>query len=99
VRANVPSVTANPMGDLAAWIHLNRRAQPTAVPTAPPTSRAKNVSARADGVPQNPLGVLYPTPTQLRDVGLPLGVLLLFGVAFVVMTVAAVRHFRSLHRR
>jgi subtilisin family serine protease len=99
VRANVPSVTANPMGDLAAWIHLNRRAQTTATPTVLPTSVATPVAAPAAGVPQNPLGVLYPTPTQLRDVGLPLGVLLVFALAFVVMAVAAVRHFRSLHRR
>jgi subtilisin family serine protease len=99
VRNSVPTVKANPMGDLAAWIHLNRRAAPTASPTAPPTPKSTGVPVTANAAPQNPLGTLYPTPTQLRDVGLPLGVLLAFALALVVMTVLAARHFRSLRRR
>jgi type VII secretion-associated serine protease mycosin len=99
VRATVPSVTTNPMGDLAAWIHLNRRAAPTAVPTAPPTSRAVPVHTKAEAGPRNPLGWLYPTPNQLHDVGLPLGILLLFLIALIAMIVTATRHFRRLRRR
>lgn len=99
VRATVPSVTTNPMGDLAAWIHLNRRAAPTAVPTAPPTSTAAPVTTKADAGPRNPLGTLYPTPNQLHDVGLPLGILLLFLIALIAMIVTATRHFRRLRRR
>ena len=99
VRNTVPSVTANPMGDLAAWIHLNRRAAPTATATAPPTSASTPAPVAAGAAPQNPLGTLYPTPTELRDVGLPLGVLLAFALALIVMLVLAVRHFRSLRRR
>ncbi|MEJ1229491.1 MAG: hypothetical protein WDM88_00850 [Galbitalea sp.] len=99
VRNTVPSVTANPMGDLAAWIHLNRRAEPTATPTTPPTSVPTPVPVRGVALPENPLGVLYPTPTQLRDVGIPLGVLILFGVALVVMIVLALRRFRTLRGR
>ena len=34
-------VSANPMGILAAWIHLNRRAEPTTTPTTPPTSHSR----------------------------------------------------------
>ncbi|HEY4269531.1 MAG TPA: S8 family serine peptidase [Galbitalea sp.] len=99
VRATVPSVSTNPMGDLAAWIHLNRRAAPTAVPTAPPTSTATPVKTKADAGPSNPLGSLYPTPNQLHDVGLPLGILLLFLIALIAMIVTATRHFRRLRRR
>jgi subtilisin family serine protease len=99
VRATVPTVTANPMGSLAAWIHLNRRAAPTAPPSAPPTSSATPAPAQAEALPADPLGALYPTPTQLRDIGLPLGVLLAFALGLVVMIVLAVRHFRTLRGR
>jgi hypothetical protein len=87
------------MGDLAAWIHLNRRAAPTATPTPPPTSGSTPAPVRAQALPTNPLGSLYPTPTQLRDVGLPLGVLVAFALALLTMIVLAVRRFRSLRRR
>jgi subtilisin family serine protease len=99
VRASVPTVTANPMGSLSAWIHLNRRAAPTAPPSPPPTSTATPAPARAEALPADPLGALYPTPTQLRDVGLPLGVLLAFALALIAMIVLAVRHFRTLRAR
>jgi type VII secretion-associated serine protease mycosin len=99
VRATVPSVSANPMGDLAAWIHLNRRAAPTATPTTPPTSNAAPVHEQSQSLPQDPIGVLYPTSIQLRDVGLPLGVILAFLLALVAMIVLAVRHFRRLRER
>ena len=99
VRNTVPSVTANPMGDLAAWIHLNRRAEPTATPTTPPKSTSTAAPTTVAAGPSNPLGILYPTPTQLRDVGLPLGVLLTFGLAALVMIVLALRQFGRLRRR
>jgi type VII secretion-associated serine protease mycosin len=99
VRNNVPSVKTNPMGDLAAWIHLNRRATGPATPTTPPTSDATAAPSAAGAVPQNPLGILYPTPTELRNVGLPLGIILAFLVAAVVMLVAASRHLGRLRRR
>ena len=66
VRDPVASVKANPMGDLAAWIHLNRRAEPTATPTTPPTSISTAAPQHRAGGPTSPLGILYPTPTQLR---------------------------------
>jgi subtilisin family serine protease len=99
VRNAVPSVKANPMGDLAAWIHLNRRAEPTATPTTPPTSSSTAAPAHVVAGPTNPLGILYPTPTQLRNVGLPLAVILAFGLAAIVMIVLAVRQFGRLRRR
>jgi subtilisin family serine protease len=99
VRNTVPSVKANPMGSLAAWIHLNRRAEPTATPTTPPTSRSTAAPAVAQGGPENPLGILYPTPTQLRNVGLPLGLILAFVLAALTMIVLAVRHLGRLRGR
>ncbi len=99
VRNPVPSVKANPMGDLAAWIHINRRAEPTATPTTPRTSTSTAAPQRAASAPANPLGILYPTPTQLRNVGLPLGVFLLFGLAALTMIVLAFRQFGRLRRR
>jgi subtilisin family serine protease len=103
VRDTVPSVTTNPLGSLTAWIHLNRRAEATAEPSAPPASTGKSgsgsASARAAGTAENPLGVLYPTSTELRNVGLPLGVLLAFAIIAAVMIVAAVRQFGRLSRR
>jgi hypothetical protein len=92
-------VKKNPMGSLADWIHLNRRAQPTATPTTPPTSTSTAAPNRAAAGPVNPLGALYPTPTQLRDVGLPMGVILVFVLLGVVMLVLAVRQFGRLRRR
>jgi subtilisin family serine protease len=99
VRNPVPSVKANPMGDLAAWIHLNRRAEPTATPTTPPTSTSTVTPQHGASGPTNPLGILYPTATQLRNVGLPLGVFLLFGLAALTMIVLALRQFGRLRRR
>jgi subtilisin family serine protease len=99
VRNPVPSVKANPMGDLAAWIHLNRRAEPTATPTTPSTSTSTVTPQHGASGPTNPLGILYPTATQLRNVGLPLGVFLLFGLAALTMIVLALRQFGRLRRR
>lgn len=98
VRAPVASVKANPMGDLAAWIHLNRRA-PVTQASAPPTSTAVPVPKAGTVQAANPIGSLYPTATQLRDVGLPLGILGLFLAALFTMIVLARRQFRSLRER
>jgi hypothetical protein len=99
VRNTVPSVKANPMGDLAAWIHLNRRAEPTATPTTPPTSTSTANPSHVAAGPTNPLGILYPTPTELRNVGLPIGVLIAFGLAALTLIVLAVRQFGRVRRR
>jgi subtilisin family serine protease len=99
VRNTVPNVTANPMGSLSAWIHLNRRAEPTATPTTPPTSHSTAAPTVAQSGPENPLGILYPTPTQLQNVGLPLGLILAFALAALTMIVLAVRHLGRLRGR
>jgi subtilisin family serine protease len=99
VTATVPLVKDNPMGSLQSWIHLNRRAEPTAAPTSSATAASTPVPTPTHASAQNPLGVLYPTPIQLRAVGLPLFVVLVFLAALAAMVVLAVRHFRTLRRR
>jgi subtilisin family serine protease len=93
VSAQVATVTANPMGDLAEWIRVYRRAEstPTPLPTAIPTPTPAPEIATG---PQSPLGTLLPTVNQLRDVGIPLAVVLVFGgllVAYVAVAVARVK--------
>jgi len=98
VNDNVASVTKNPLGSLSAWIKLNRPAVQKAPSTASPTPAATAVP-KAAGLPENPLGVLYPTPTQLRDVGIPIGVILAFVIAALAMLVLAIRHLGRLRGR
>ncbi|MDQ1555125.1 MAG: hypothetical protein QOI02_127 [Actinomycetota bacterium] len=99
VNATVKPVTANPMGSLASWIRINRRAVPTATPTIAPAAPATPQPSSARATPSDPMGSLYPTPTQLRTVGIPLGVLLIFALLAAGLVVGAVRHYRSLRRR
>jgi len=96
VDDTVKSVKANPMGDLAEWIRINRRASATTEPTLPPTqtSTAAPVVPEKAATPRNPLGAIYPTAAQLRNVGLPLGVVGLFVVALGLMVAGAYRQFR-----
>ncbi len=74
VRAEVPQVTENPMGDLAEWVRINRRAEatPSPVPTETPTPQPIAFP--------DPIGVLLPEPTDLQLLGPPLVVLLLLAV-------------------
>jgi len=97
VSANVPLVTENPMGSLAEWIKLYRRAPSTAVPV--PTSTATQAPAPpVVAGPVNPLGTVLPTVNLLRNVGVPLGVFLLFGGILAFLVVRAVRIVRSSRR-
>lgn len=96
VTASVPTVTANPMGELSEWITLYRRADATPVPL--PTSVPYTIPETIPLAPDSPLGSLLPTPNQLRVAGVPLLVFAVFGAAFVVVVVVAVRHFRSLRQ-
>lgn len=90
---NVARVDANPMGDLADWITVYRRADatPAPVPTAVPSASPAPVAV----APRTPLGTLLPTVNLLRNVGIPVGVLLLFAGLAVWLVVGAVRQFRS----
>ena len=93
VTANVPEVDANPMGDLAEWITVYRRAEstPAPIPSTPPREVPAPVVAR----PESPLGTLLPTVSLLRDVGIPLVVVVLFAGLLVAFSVGAVRRFKT----
>ena len=96
VTASVPSVTENPMGDLAEWITVYRRAASTAVPT--PTAEPAPVPEKVVAGPANPLGTLLPTVNLLRNVGIPFGVLVLFCAAFVFVAARVVLRVRQRRR-
>ena len=100
VQASVPRVSENPMGSLAEWITVHRRAPSTAVPapttapSAPPTSTATPV-APDSARPQSPLGTILPTVSLLRNVGIPLAVVLFFIAAFVAVVVVGIQRVRA----
>jgi subtilisin family serine protease len=79
VTADVPEVDANPMGDLADWIRVNRPhdAGGEAIEAGPAPVAAPVPERTFD-----PVGVLVPSPMMLSQVGAPLlGALL---IAFVI---------------
>lgn len=79
VTADVPQVEANPMGDLAEWIRVNRPhdAEGEAIEAGP----APVAQSAPEGT-FDPVGVLVPSPMMLSQVGAPLlGALL---IAFVI---------------
>lgn len=97
VTAQVPVVIANPMGDLAEWITIYRRAAPTPVPV--PTRSSTPAPPVVVAAPANPLGTLLPTVNLLRNVGIPLGVVVLFSGGLVVVVVLGVRAVRLVRRQ
>ena len=94
VTATVPAVTANPMGDLAEWITIYRRAESTPVPV-PTRTGAAPVLPEVAPPPTNPLGTLLPTVNLLRNVGIPVGVIVLFLGALATIVLLGVRRFRA----
>jgi type VII secretion-associated serine protease mycosin len=98
VSADIPAVIDNPMGDLAEWIRINRRADS---PELPPSTEAPLpvTTPVAAPNPESPLGSLLPSISQLRDIGVPLAVFIIFGGSAIAMIVRATQHFRSLRRK
>jgi type VII secretion-associated serine protease mycosin len=94
VTADVARVDANPMGDLAEWVRLYRRADVVEVPevsaSAVPGAEPEDVAPEASG-PLDPIGALYPGVEQLRTIGIPVAVVGVFGVAAVWVLVAGLR--------
>lgn len=93
VRGEVARVDANPMGDLAEWIRVYRRAESTdggeVVRGVVPTVPAPQPEA------WTPLGILLPTWSQLRLVGLPLLLLALFATVLATGLRGVVLGYRS----
>ena len=98
VSAKVPTVTANPMGDLAEWIRVYRRAdapaQPTATGTPEPPAETPPPTA-AEAGPTDPSGELLPSVAQLRDVGIPLALFTAFGLGVILLLTGLFRRLRS----
>ena len=95
VEDDIALVDENPMGDLAEWIRLNRRAEPTAAPTTQPQ---EEVDPEVVAAPENPIGTLLPSVTSLQLVGLPTLVVGLIATALIGMAVGAVRAYGSNRR-
>ncbi|MCC4906786.1 S8 family serine peptidase [Microbacterium sp. cx-59] len=93
VSASVPRVSANPMGDLAEWIRVHRRAQGAPVPE--PTSTAAPIPALppADAA-ATPASPLLPTVDTLLYGSLPLLAATLAGILVSLGVSAAVRRIR-----
>jgi type VII secretion-associated serine protease mycosin len=97
VNGTVATVTANPLGDLAEWVRINRRAATTPTPVSSEASVVVPVPG-APSQPRDPVGVLLPSTVSLTLVGLPLLVILLMLFALGGLVVGAVVHFRSVRR-
>jgi type VII secretion-associated serine protease mycosin len=101
VRAVVPQVDKNPMGDLAEWIRLHRRADvPAQVPPVDEPAPAPSPTPQArPGEPAVGLLGMLPGVNSLRLVGVPLAVMVGFGSLFITLVAVAVLQFRKLRRR
>ncbi|GHD83924.1 type VII secretion-associated serine protease mycosin [Salinibacterium amurskyense] len=102
VNANVPLVEENPMGSLAEWITIYRRAEstpapvPTFSPSPEPVPEGDNSTIAG---PISPLGTLLPTVSMLRNVGVPLAIYGIFLLILAGSGVLAWRRFRSMRER
>ncbi len=94
VEDEIAAVGENPMGDLAEWIRLNRRAEATEEPTEPQEEVDKNVVA----APENPIGTLLPSVTTLQLVGIPTLVVALLATVLIGLAAGAVRAYGSRRR-
>ncbi|MEV4735818.1 MULTISPECIES: S8 family serine peptidase [unclassified Microbacterium] len=98
LTADVPKVDANPMGDLAEWVRLYRRAEtvPQPEPTATPVEIPPLPAADAPSDPGSPL---LPSAESLRYGTLPLIALTVPGILIALGVTAAARRIRSARSR
>ena len=97
VTADVATVDANPMGDLAEWIRLHRRADVPEQATVPPVEPVPAPSAApGDG---GVLAGLRPSVETVRGTVVPLAVLVGFGLALAAVVGAGARQFLGIRRR
>jgi subtilisin family serine protease len=96
VSADVPAVTANPMGDLADWVRVNRRADARPVP---PETVAPSPDPAPESWADDPTGTLLPSLVTLQLVGLPVAVVLVLALGAGGLAVGAVRRFRPARSR
>ncbi|WP_228479731.1 S8 family serine peptidase [Microbacterium abyssi] len=94
VSASVPLVDANPMGDLAEWIRLYRRADSAPAP-APEVTPVEVDPLPAPEAPTEAGSPLLPSVESLRYGTLPLIVLTVPGILIGLGVTAAARRIRS----
>lgn len=88
VTASVDTVTENPMGSLAEWVRLNRRAESTASPPPVPTVTPLALPVSGVGFP--------PLVYFAQRYGVPLVFGLGFASLMVLGVIAVTRHLRRL---
>jgi subtilisin family serine protease len=96
VAADVPAVTANPMGSLEDWVATYRPAADSsgAGPKAIPAPRGEGPTKTAQ-----PATSWWPSVAQLTRNGIPIAVISVFLMLFAVIATAAVVHVRRVRRR
>ena len=87
VNADVPAVTSNPLGDLAEWITMYRRARPSGTPTTSMTSTPLPL-------PVSGWSSSGPTQYELTQVVVPSLFLLGFAILITLGSVAVARRLR-----
>jgi len=98
VNGDVPSVDSNPMGDLAEWVRLYRRAE--TVPMPEPTVRPVEIPPLPDAdAPSEAGSPLLPSADSLRYGTLPLIALTVPGILVALGVTAAARRIRSARAR
>ncbi|MGN7950048.1 S8 family peptidase [Microbacterium sp. 22215] len=98
VSADVAKVDENPMGDLAEWVRLYRRAE--SVPEPEPTVTPVEVPPLpAADAPSEPVSPLLPSAETLRYGTLPLIALTVPGILVALGVTAAARRIRSARAR
>ncbi|MEV8272468.1 S8 family serine peptidase [Microbacterium sp. NPDC077184] len=97
VRADVPAVTANPMGSLSEWIRLYRRADSGPAPSVPSEPVEIEPLPPADAA-ERAVSPLLPTGETVLYGTLPLTLLTTTAILFTLGVTAAVRRIRLASR-
>jgi subtilisin family serine protease len=96
IAADLPTVDENPMGDLAEWIRLYRRADTQPEPDPEPTITPVQIPPLPDAdAPTDPGSPLLPSAESLRYGTLPLIALTVPGILVALGVTAAARRIRS----
>ncbi|MCC6376554.1 MAG: S8 family serine peptidase [Microbacteriaceae bacterium] len=85
VSADVSTVDFNPTQELKEWIKVHRRAEATAQPSPIGSEAPTNTRSPTPQVQRNnSFGLALPTISELRNIGVPIAVFTIFGVALIV---------------